>query len=268
MLSLTFANANPAEKLPDLEQVPPGLVADTESRLTTTRQALDTEITSFVKDAELFNHKPAKQQTDAEYGILETRRTACIEKAKKFNLEILFYRNLNKPGGDDLAIPDPPLTNDKEHRDASIYQAVIEQFDVEHSKRYKKDTKTYCNVFARDVVHAMGADLPPAKSVNQFVNWLKGDGKIEGWQRIDSRMAAEMANQGRPAIVIWKNPTGPHGHVAMILPDANYDIKHTAPAHGRTEVAQAGSHNWAMIPEDQAFVNVVQKDTIQYWYHQ
>jgi hypothetical protein len=268
-----FGATSMAEPLPDLLKIPQGAAPETESKLTEERQRLAGELKVFLSDAEAFNKKTAKEQSDADYNALEARRNQYIAAAKAFNQEVFFLRQLNSNDdrARDFAIPEPPFTNDRDHRSADAYLKAIEQFAVEESRRYKAGSgKTYCNVFARDVVHAMGAELPPETLVNELVDWLKADGRDAGWQRIDIRMAEEMANQGRPTIVIWKNPEGPHGHVAIVRPDSKYDIGHTARPPGGVEVAQAGvnNHNWVMVPEDRVFSKAVEEGQTQYWYHQ
>lgn len=130
----------------------------------------------------------------------------------------------------------PPLRSEPGHRNADIYRAILEQFDVEHNPRYvPRDEKTYCNIFVWDVTRAMGAELPhwvnsggtPTRhddpdgrrlNCNAMHEWLQSFGPQYGWRHTDLTGALTSAAQGRPTIAIHKNPDG-NGHIVMIRPD-------------------------------------------------
>lgn len=153
----------------------------------------------------------------------------------------------------------PSLVSHVGERSADAYRAVISQFNVESSERYRVNkmgiNDTYCNIFAWDVTRAMGAEIPhyinPATgepvqagaanakelNANDMNNWLNTIGKAYGWVKVSAEEAQYYANQGMPAVTSWKNPNG-HGHMQVVSPsaDGRYD-----PSRG-VAIAQAGRH--------------------------
>jgi hypothetical protein len=151
----------------------------------------------------------------------------------------------------------PPLTNSPGQRDAAVYSQLINQFAVGNNPRYLPGGgNTYCNIFVWDVSRAMGAEVPhwidaagniaaPAApnaneiNINGGVNWMKSHGvPQQGWRSATAQEAQDAANQGLLAVVMWKNPTGGHGHTAVVRPGS---INAGGPAIG-----QAGAHNFNM----------------------
>ena len=94
----------------------------------------------------------------------------------------------------------PAVTSSPDNRTPESYSQVVDQFDVENSKRYdqQQDGKiTWCNIFAWDVTSAMGAEIPhwvysdgrPAEpcaigshemNANEVAKWLKEKGEKYG----------------------------------------------------------------------------------------
>lgn len=163
----------------------------------------------------------------------------------------------------------PSLTSNQSSRSAAKYRSVIDQFDVENNERYRVNKQgnndTYCNIFVWDVTRAMGAEIPHyvdsetqqarsypdtdgtyAMTANKMADWMKTMGESYGWKRVSAEEAQAYANQGCPAVTVWKNSKG-HGHVQVVCPseDGTYDAK-----KGVT-VAQAGRHlyNYAHISQ-------------------
>ncbi len=150
------------------------------------------------------------------------------------------------------------LTSTVGNRSAAQYRAVIDRFDVENNSRYAVNQKgtgdTYCNVFLLDVTSAMGAGIPrhtnqntgePSTSradgaismnANRISDWLNTYGSQYGWHEVSAQQAQGLANQGCPAVTVWKNQKGVHGHVQVVSPskDGLYD-----PSRG-VAIAQAG----------------------------
>lgn len=138
------------------------------------------------------------------------------------------------------------LTSVPGRRNASLYAAVMNQFNVENHQRYAinkmGNNDTYCNIYAWDVTKAMGAEIPHyvdsnnqpttssakgarAVNANGMNNWLNSSaGKANGWRKVSAQEAQMLANQGYPAVASWKNPSG-HGHISMVAPskDGRYD---------------------------------------------
>ncbi len=151
---------------------------------------------------------------------------------------------------------DAPIKSAPGHRDPDLYRAVIDQFDVEHSHpgRYRPSRThpdTRCNIFAGDVMRAMGAPLPTkgelyhkrdpmtANARDVYRALMNGWG---GWRRIDInnpddlKRLLEHIKAGKPALA------ADSGHVAVIRPDhlPEYLTKDNL---GDLHIAQAGSHN-------------------------
>ncbi len=177
------------------------------------------------------------------------------EKMAEGSLVLLYDGRTLAPGVDVLPqyySVDPPLKNNWPNRNPMVYSNVINQFAVEHNKRYApKGNDTYCNIFVWDVTKAMGVEIPhvidkdgnsiPWKSgedeqlVTEMITWLDTHGKDKGWRKATALEAQEMANNGHPAIAIQANY--PHGHVAVVRP-GQYDEK-KGPC-----IAQAGASNF------------------------
>lgn len=110
---------------------------------------------------------------------------------------------------------------------ANNYGNVIDQFKVETNPRYKPtDSKTFCNVFATDVMLAMGASTPTppySLNANQYSDWLAKQGPAKGWKAVSPAEAQKMANAGKPVLASWKNPDADKsGHIAVVRP-GTYD---------------------------------------------
>ena len=149
----------------------------------------------------------------------------------------------------------PPLTNQPGERNPEIYAQLINQFAVGNNARYRAGGgNTYCNIFVWDVSRAMGAEVPhwidsagniavPGAphageiTINGGVIWMENHGVPQhGWSNANPQQAQDAANQGLLAVVMWKNPTGGHGHTAIIRPGT---INAKGPAS-----AQAGAVNF------------------------
>lgn len=179
----------------------------------------------------------------------------------------------------------PQVTSDEENRSAETYRAVIDQFSVTTNPRYMVNKKgqddTYCNIFLWDVTLAMGAEIPHyvdsatgqaraypdvqgarELTANATYDWLAQHGEAYGWRRATAEEAQQMANEGKPAITIWKNPGG-HGHAQIVCPseDGVYD-----PERGVT-VAQAGSKLHDYVPITQIYSDR-SLETVAYYVHE
>ena len=148
-----------------------------------------------------------------------------------------------------------PIQNTPGQRSASDYADVIDQFDVDSADlagRYKaggaNNPDTRCNIFAGDVMRAMGVPVPTkgnlgkgqgnqnatytdrmtaqASLLNDYLNhqlpWVTSPtdkGTLSDWVEIKSTTQAELdqltahVNAGKPALV------SDSGHIAVIRPD-------------------------------------------------
>ncbi len=202
---------------------------------------------------------------DAPESALESLRSALLSGNYSRGVleqanDALFSSNtsdVNYPFSAGKAV-NPLVTSVSSDRSAEQYQKVIEQFSVSSNPRYMVNKKgtgdTYCNIFLWDVTRAMGAEIPHyvdaktqkarsypdisgAKELNAngIYDWLATNGASYGWTRVTAEQAQALANEGRPAVTVWKNTSG-HGHVQVVCPskDGTYDAK-----KGVT-IAQAG----------------------------
>lgn len=153
------------------------------------------------------------------------------------------------------ALITPPLTGTAANRSPDLYNAIINQFAVGYNPRYLPGGGcTYCNIFVWDVTRALGCPIPhwvladgaiadPQQPGAQEINinggalWMLHHGIVShGWLAADAATAQQYANEGKVAVVLWANPTGGHGHTAMVRPGT---ITSRGPA-----IAQAGSTNF------------------------
>jgi hypothetical protein len=172
-----------------------------------------------------------------------------------------------------------PIQNLPGQRNATKYADVIDQFDVDSidlAGRYKPggagNADTRCNIFAGDVMRAMGVPLPTkgnlgkgqgdpnatytdpmtaqAPLLNDYFNlkllWVTSatdKGKKSDWVEIKPTMDAELrrliahVNAGKPAVA------SDSGHIAVIRPNQ-------PPVNGWQEliIAQAGASNFLSGP--------------------
>lgn len=156
---------------------------------------------------------------------------------------------------DRAALIFPPVTSTAANRSQALYDQVIDQLAVGHNPRYLPGGGcTYCNVFVWDVTRAMDCPIPhwilpdgsiaaPGQpgaaeiTINGGAAWMLRYGVPDhGWQPADAATAQQFANAGKPAVAIWANPTGGHGHTVAVRAG---EITDRGPA-----IAQAGSVNF------------------------
>ena len=169
---------------------------------------------------------------------------------------------------------EPPLTNTAENRHVDTYAEVIDQFAVGHNPRHlARDGFTFCNIFVWDITRAMNAEVPhwidptgeiavpfsngaKEMTINAGVDWLRNHGGDHGWASATEEQAQDTANQGRLSVVVWKNPTGGHGHTAVIRPGI---ITGEGPL-----IAQAGGRNFNAGRLKQGFGT---RQSLQFYVH-
>ena len=151
----------------------------------------------------------------------------------------------------------PVYTNKKGKRSKAAYNRVINQFQVETRERYRRDSNgTYCNIFAWDVMSAMGTTLPhwllgetPADSrtkgalernANETFDWLSRNYRKYGWKRVNAAQAQERANRGYPTFAIWRNNSGGAGHEMVVRPEGQV---YRYSSYNGPVIAQAGATN-------------------------
>ena len=298
LLALLCVSAYGQDQIPELAEVPSSLPQLQRDALTKQRAALQAERDALKARVDAHNQKlapkgsPEEQALRAEAEQLEAEIQKHLDASRAFNVAVEFARRLHDAGNQYLPVT-APITNDKSHRSAYDYAKVIDQFQVEQSERYQPGGDTYCNIFVWDVTRAMGAEIPhwvlkqyPGTSavdtqgklavassmrdelnVNATVSWLKEHGEVNGWCRVDARMAQQMAAEGHPAVAVWANPQGGHGHVAMVRPGS---VPHeTSGGPKGVAIAQAGGEPLVLDATHltHGFNDPTLRKAIQYWYH-
>ncbi|TCO69268.1 hypothetical protein [Marinisporobacter balticus] len=133
---------------------------------------------------------------------------------------------------------------DTSNRSKKTYNSIIDGFKVETNPKYqKRNGNTYCNVFAMDIMDAMGVPYGGHKNANGLADWFSKEGHSNGWKNVTPKEAAASANMGKPTIVIWKNPDG-HGHISVVRPYNPSQPKHYSGVY----IAQAGTSNFNYKP--------------------
>ena len=110
------------------------------------------------------------------------------------------------------------------------------------------DHTTHCNIFAGDVIDAMGLPVPhrPIGRVDVWNDWMSTDGRSHHWQQVEEEEAQARADQGYPTLVLWP------GHVAVVRPGGmrtaqrrDFDAVPPRPdMKAGPTTAQAGEWNW------------------------
>jgi hypothetical protein len=175
----------------------------------------------------------------------------------------------------------PAITSDVHNRSPELYRAVINQFRVETSERYRpgRNDATYCNIFVWDVTRAMGAEIPHytdretgeprfppdtrgARSMGAIAicQWLSTHGPTYGWREVDAETAQRYANEGRPAVT----SAGNLRHVQMVAPsrDRGFD-----PVRG-VAIAQAGSIVTSYTYITRIYGANAMRNSVRYWVHE
>ena len=195
------------------------------------------------------------------------------------------YSNYNVSVSSKAAANKPHYKNAEGKRGRDAYNTVINQFNVNTNSRYAATSKsTYCNIFAWDVMSAMKVQLPhwiynsgknrgkPAEpfasgahelNANATYNWLNNYGAAYGWKKVSAADAQKRANSGYPTVVIWKNPTGASGHVAVVRPEGNgYGYS----SSNGPVTAQAGAQNKNYLNVKSGF-GASRMSSVVYWTH-
>lgn len=121
-------------------------------------------------------------------------------------------------------------SNGSDNRSIAMLAQVLRQFHVDTDPRYQPlEGETYCNIFAWDVSRALACELPhwwrgQEQTANMLERWLMDHGAEYGWLKANASIAQGKACQGYPAIALWANPSGGHGHIAFLMPIAAMDI--------------------------------------------
>jgi hypothetical protein len=132
------------------------------------------------------------------------------------------------------------VTSSPGARSAKLLDDVIGQFNVADNPRYRSEKgATWCNIFACDVMAAMGVVLPHwvtrngqpvafgpkgvpddalETTANALAIWLDMHGVSWGWVRMSPVALQVHTNGGHPGVVVWNAGAGKHGHIAVARP--------------------------------------------------
>jgi hypothetical protein len=115
---------------------------------------------------------------------------------------------------------------------------VVAVLDPEHNASLQpRNSLSYCNDAITELTLALGCPVPIALANAQH-DWLLGEaGKADGWMVVDAETARQRAELGFPTVATWKNPTGGHGHIMLLVPAPDTDV-------GHIYVAGAGAKNF------------------------
>jgi hypothetical protein len=102
-----------------------------------------------------------------------------------------------------------PVQGREGHRSPAVYSQAILQFAVGSNPRYDPDApeKPRAHLFLWDVTRALGAEIPrfvgPLElNLAQTCDWIRHEGPMRGWRRVDPRQAREAAGAGMPVVLM------------------------------------------------------------------
>lgn len=119
----------------------------------------------------------------------------------------------------DLLKPAKPIiTSVASNRSARLYSEIVNQFDI-HATRYAgSPMQTRATTFVWDVTSAMSAEVPAQNTAA----WLTTTGVSSDWVSCTFSAAWRNANDGRPTLALWTNPTDSSSvHVAVVVPSSD-----------------------------------------------
>lgn len=103
----------------------------------------------------------------------------------------------------------PPVQSREGFRSAELYTQAIWQFAVGHNPRYEPDGpgKPRAHLFLWDVTRAMGAEVPrfvgPLElNLSQTCDWLRHEGPMRGWRKVEPPEARAAAAAGMPVVLL------------------------------------------------------------------
>lgn len=123
---------------------------------------------------------------------------------------------------------------------------VVRERHLETNVRYQPDgLLTWCNKAIHDLTTDLGCPIPFLLANDQHT-WLEVEGRMEDWVRCDAIEAQRHAELGCVAVASWRNPTGTHGHIALLVPAPPGSTEHVF-------IAQAGKENFSCRAIERGF---------------
>lgn len=182
-------------------------------------------------------------------------------------------------------IRNAPLQVSLANRSAEQYRLAITQFEVTHARYLPDSSGTKCNIFAGDVLRAMGVPLPTKNELPggygtgditvgtpRLVSWFRNphEGGVRGWRWIDRNNSGDLAlllnavRQGFPAIAIAPPPPNQTaGHIVVLRPDQDLTSL-SASSIGDLVAAQAGAKNFSRGKISDGWLTSLGRDSIQF----
>lgn len=135
-------------------------------------------------------------------------------------------------------------------RSSGTYSKAIDSFKVETNSKYlPSGGKTYCNIFAQDVMKHSDIDAAlPTGLANDIADALYGNG-TPGWYSVDFKEAQKRANQGYPTVGVRK---GTPGHIVVVRPKGSEitELKQVQIAQAGTTNYNSTTINWAWVADE------------------
>jgi hypothetical protein len=139
-----------------------------------------------------------------------------------------------KPSGGWAQSKDGKATSRVVYDDEAPKRLTSEASGLAKDPGYKSEKErglvTRCNVFARDLVRALGGEYPELEgTANEIAGQLAKSAKDPKgrWQQVAGakggvkkvlEQAQKFANDGKVVVAVWANEDGGHGHVAVVVP--------------------------------------------------
>lgn len=102
-----------------------------------------------------------------------------------------------------------PVQSRPGRRSRALYALVLKQFAVGTNPRYQEDApgKPRGHLFAWDVSRAMNCEIPHfvgarELTLAQTCDWLRHEGPMRGWKRVDPAECVEVANRGHLVVAL------------------------------------------------------------------
>ncbi|MBE2251361.1 MAG: hypothetical protein IAE78_17605 [Myxococcus sp.] len=116
-----------------------------------------------------------------------------------------------------------PFTSREGKRSKALYQQVFNQFALGNNDRYDEDGpgKPRGHIYVWDVSRAMGCEVPHFAgarelSLVQTIDWLKHEGPMRGWVRVNEADVVDIAERGMLVVAIPKEMRV--RHMAIVTP--------------------------------------------------
>jgi hypothetical protein len=173
--------------------------------------------------------------------------------------------------------------------------SVLDWLDVERNPRYLlTNGKTYCNIYAYDLSHLLGAYLPRVwwneesirkiksftdvkpiygetifeQNCNSLSLWLKNYGSIFNWKKLNTvgELPRQINNGAIGCIISKQKLNGIHGHISMVVPEYKHHfcIRLEDGKHYPLQ-SQAGTLNKKLFTGDNWWEKDTNVEDVSFW---